>query len=97
MRTQARFLASLSGLRIQHCHEMWYRLKTGLGFGVAVAVVWASGYSSYSTRPLAWESTYALGAALKRQKKKKKKKLAYHSVNDLGVKIKAIPSTSEKL
>ena len=31
-------LASLSGLRIPCCHELWYRLQTRLGSGVAVAV-----------------------------------------------------------
>ena len=31
-------LASLSGLRIQCCHELWYRL-TQLRSGIAVAVV----------------------------------------------------------
>ena len=32
-------LASLSGLRIRHCHELWCRLQTRLGSGIAVAVV----------------------------------------------------------
>ena len=31
-------LASLSGLRIQHCHKLWCRLQTQLRSGVAVAV-----------------------------------------------------------
>ena len=39
MRTQLRSLASLSGLRIQHCCELWCRLQTQLGSGIAVAVV----------------------------------------------------------
>ena len=38
--------ASLSGLRIWHCHELWCRSQTQLGSGVAVAVAEASGYSS---------------------------------------------------
>ena len=38
IRTQVRSLASLSGLRIQHCHELWCRLQTWLGSGVTVAV-----------------------------------------------------------
>ena len=37
MRTQIQSLTSLSGLRIQHCHEQWCRSQTQLGFGVAVA------------------------------------------------------------
>ena len=39
MRTQVGSLASLSGSRIQHCHELWCRWQTQLGSGVAVAVV----------------------------------------------------------
>jgi len=45
MRVWVRSLASLSGLKILHCHELWYRLQTYLGSRVAVAVV----------RSLAWE------------------------------------------
>ena len=32
-------LASLSGLRIRHCRELWYRLQMWLRSGVVVAVV----------------------------------------------------------
>ena len=39
IRLWVRSLASLSGLRIQRCHELWYRLQTGLLSGVAMAVV----------------------------------------------------------
>ena len=39
-------LASLNGLRIRHCHELWCRSQTQLGSQVAVAVVQAGGYSS---------------------------------------------------
>ena len=45
-RTQVRSLASLSGLEIQRCHELWCRLQMRLGSGVAVAVVQAGSYSS---------------------------------------------------
>ena len=38
MRTRVRSLASLSGLRIQCCHELRCRVQTHLGSGVAVAV-----------------------------------------------------------
>ena len=34
-----RSLASLSGLRIHHCHELWCSLQMRLGSRVAVAVV----------------------------------------------------------
>ena len=39
MRTQVWYLASLSRLRIQRCHEPWYRLQTQLRSCIAVAVV----------------------------------------------------------
>ena len=65
MRTWVQSLALLSGLRIQHFHELCCRLQTQLGPGVAVAVaIW----------PLAWEPQYAAGTALKKQTNKKKKK-----------------------
>ena len=38
MMWQVRSLASLHGLRIQRCHELWCRLQTQLGSRVAVAV-----------------------------------------------------------
>ena len=50
MRVQVRSLASLRGLRIQHCRELWCRLQTrrASDVAVAVAVVKAGGYSSDS-------------------------------------------------
>ena len=50
MRVRVRYLALLSGLRIQHCHELWYRLQTRFGYYVAVAE--ASKYSSNLTPSL---------------------------------------------
>ena len=38
MRTQVRSLASLCGLGIWRCHELWCRWQTWLGSGVAVVV-----------------------------------------------------------
>jgi len=38
MRLQVRSLASLSGLRIHRCGELWYRSQTRLGSHIAVAV-----------------------------------------------------------
>ena len=49
MRTQVWYLASLSGLRIRRCCELWCKSQTGLGSQVAVAVVEAGGYNSNST------------------------------------------------
>ena len=47
MRMQAQSVALLSGLRLQHCHELWCRSQTQLRSYVAVAVA--------LIRPLAWE------------------------------------------
>ena len=70
-RMQVGSLASLSGLGIRHCHELWYidrRCSSALTLlwlrcrPAAVALIW----------PLAWELPYAASAALKSKKKKKK-------------------------
>ena len=53
MRMQVLSLASLSGLRILHCHELWYGLAIQLGSHVAL--VWwrlIAGYSSDSNTSL---------------------------------------------
>ena len=39
MSLQVQSLASLNGLKIQCCRELWYRLQTRLRSGIAVAVV----------------------------------------------------------
>ena len=44
--------ASLGGLRIWHCYELWCRSQMWLGSSVAVAVVKASSCSSNSTPSL---------------------------------------------
>ena len=53
-------LALLSRLRIQHCCELWCRSKTWFESDVAVAPIGL----------LAWESPYAAGVVLKKQKNK---------------------------
>ena len=58
----------LSGLRIWHCCELWYRLQMQLRPNIAVAVVQAGSCSSDLTP--AWEIPYATGAALTKEKKK---------------------------
>ena len=75
-------LASLSGLRIRHCCELWCRSQTQLRPGVAVAVVWACGYNSDSTPSLGTSTCCKCGPKidqkkqqLQNQKKKKKSKI----------------------
>ena len=52
MRLKVQSLASLSGLKIRHCCELWCRLQTRLGSRVAVALAQACGYSSDQTPSL---------------------------------------------
>ena len=57
MRLRVQSLASLSGLGIQHCHELWCRSQTRHRLAAMAP-----------TGPLAWEPPYAMGVALKKQK-----------------------------
>ena len=61
-----------SGLRIQHCHELWFRSQWWLRFHVGVAVVRTATIAPIL--PLSWESPYTSGADLKRKKKEKNEK-----------------------
>ena len=63
--------ASLSGLRIQCCHELWCRSQTWLRSSIAVAVVQAGGYSSDST-PSLGTSIYHRSGPRKGKKTKEK-------------------------
>ena len=70
MRTWVQPLALLSGLKIQHCHELWCRSQTRLRSRVAVAVAEARNYSSNSTPSLG--TSICGGSGLRNGKKKKK-------------------------
>ena len=70
MRFQVQSLASFSGLRIQHCCELWCRSQTQPGSGIAVAV--ASSYGSYSTPSLG--TSICRGCSPKKDKKTKRQK-----------------------
>ena len=63
MRTQVPSLASLNGLRIWYCRELWCGSQMWLGSGVAVA--------------LAWEPPYAAGVAQEKKKKERNKFLLF--------------------
>ena len=67
MGTQVWSLASLSGLRIRHCHDLWCRVQIQLRSGVAVAVAKAGRCSSNSTP--SQETSICWGAVLKNKKK----------------------------
>ena len=67
MKTQAQSLASLHGLKIWSCRELWCRLQMVHGSQVAVP--------GLKFKYQAWKTQNAAGSALKRKKKKKKKML----------------------
>ena len=71
MRLRVQSLASLSGLKIKHCHELWCRLQTWLRS--QVVWLWHRLEATAPIRPLTWEPPYASGTALKRQKTKTNK------------------------
>jgi len=63
MRMRVRSLSLLSGLGIQHCHELWCRLQMQLGSQVRLA-------AAVLTQPLVWELLYAAHVALKSKKER---------------------------
>ena len=70
---QVQSLASLRGLRIPRCHELWYRWQMPLRSHVAVAIAQVSGYSSDWTPSL---DPYAVGVATKKNTVFCKKQIA---------------------
>ena len=78
MRTRVQSLASLSGLRIRDCHELWCRLQTCLRSCIAVTLMQAGGNSSNWTPSLG--TSIGHGYSPKKTKRPKKKK----NVNSYG-------------
>ena len=78
MRTQVRSLASISGLRIWYCHQLGCR-DCRRGSDPMLLWLWCRLAATAPIRPLAWESLYVVGAALKRLKNKTKQKLHWCS------------------
>ena len=74
MRMRVRSLASLSGWRIGHCHELWCRSQTQLGSHVSVAVVEAGGCSSEVTPSLGTSICCRCGPKKTKNKNKQTKK-----------------------
>ena len=71
MKAWVQSLASLSGSRIWHCRELWCRSQTGLD--PELLWLWHRLETPGPIRPLAWEPSYAMGAALEKTKKTKTK------------------------
>ena len=78
MRMQVPSLALLGGLRILCCHELWCRSQTQLRSDIAVALVYAGGYSSDLTPSLGTSICHLCGP--KRPKKKKKNPYVHRSI-----------------
>ena len=72
MRTQVWSLASLSGLMIQHCHELWCCRH---GSNHELLWLWCRLAAIAIIRPLTWEPPYSTGEALKWLKKEKRVKM----------------------
>ena len=70
MKMQVQSLASLSGLRILCCHELWCMMHTWLSDPMLLWL-WYRLAAIAPFRFLAWELPYATPAALKKQPKKK--------------------------
>ena len=76
MRMQVRSLASLSGLRIQSCRELWYRSQTWPGS--LLLWLWHRPAAVVPILPLAWELPSAKGMPHPQKKKKKRKIIGQH-------------------
>ena len=77
MRIQVRSLASLSGLKILYCHELWIWLRSD----VAVAVVYAGSCSSNWTPSLGTSVCRKCGP---KKHEKKKKDFAHQAAESRG-------------
>ena len=71
MRLQVQDLASPSGLRIQHCCEVWGRRG---GSDPVLLWLWCRPTETASMRPLAWEISICREYGSKKTKKEKEKK-----------------------
>ena len=68
MRMRVRSLASLSGLGMWYCHELWHRLQMWFGSHIAVAVVLAGSCSSHLTPSLGTSTFRGCGPKTNKQK-----------------------------
>ena len=78
----AQFLALLSGLRIQHCHELWCRSQMRVRFYAAVALAQAGSYSSDWTPGLGTPICHGCGP--KKTKRQKKNALQFQ-LGEFGI------------
>ena len=78
MRLRVPPLALLSGLKIQHCRELWCRSQTWLRSGMVVALVQASSCSSDSTPSLGTSICCRCGPKKTKTKGKKRRKHVFY-------------------
>uniref|UniRef100_A0A8C3XBY8 Dehydrogenase/reductase 2 n=1 Tax=Catagonus wagneri TaxID=51154 RepID=A0A8C3XBY8_9CETA len=67
MRLWVRSLASLRGLRIRHCRELWCRSQTRLGSGMAVAVAGSCRIGFAIARRLAQDGAHVVISSRKQE------------------------------
>ena len=68
MRTQVRSVASLSGLRIRRCHELWCGPRGSSD--LVLLWLWHRPVATALIQPLAWELPYALKRKKKRERRR---------------------------
>ena len=61
-------IPGLSGLRVQHCYELWHRSQNGSH--PALLWLWGRLATAALIQPLAWEPPHAMSVALKKTKKR---------------------------
>ena len=93
MRTQVQFLASLSGLRIQRCRELWCRRQMWLRSHIAVSVTVASGSSSDLTPRL---GTFMCHGCSPEEKKKKNVTHASSVQHSFSSRLRSIKEKGEE-
>ena len=95
MRTQVRSLASLRGLGIRRCPELWCGSRMQLGSGVAVAVGYAASQSSDWTPSLGTSMCRGFGPKKTEGKKEvKKEKTAPFSHQCMALQLETMPACS---
>ena len=97
MRLWVHFLASLSGLRIWHCWELWLGHRRGLD--PVLLWLWCRPAAVALIGPPGWEPSYDTGVALKSKKTNKQKIKAFkiYPVTIMELSSKSISEVSRKI
>ena len=92
MRMLVQALVLISGLSIQHCHELWCMLQTWLGSGIAVAEAYSGSCSSNLTLSLGTSISHRCGPKKKQKQTTKKDYLSMFGLNNTRIKQKSFSS-----